>query len=158
MRNHYVEDTPLVPLENAAVGNSASSTSAAGAKNRSRPNNDTHLVQLRRTNRHDRRRKCFIFLAQTFWAASGVTDKYGNVQSNYNYDVFGSPYLSNLDHDIGFGYCSKIYDNSTGLYDYGFRDYSPNQARFTTVDPIRDGANWFSYVVNDQLITLTRLG
>ena len=79
-----------------------------------------------------------------------VTDKYGNVQANYNYDAFGTPYLSNLDHDIGFGYCGKVYDNGTGLYNYGFRDYSPNQARFTTIDPIRDGANWFSYVVNDR--------
>ncbi|NLE63948.1 MAG: CHAP domain-containing protein, partial [Bacteroidales bacterium] len=26
-----------------------------------------------------------------------------------------------------------------------------NQARFTTVDPIRDGSNWFSYVVNDPV-------
>ena len=80
-----------------------------------------------------------------------VTDKYGSVQSNYNYDVFGNPYLSNLDNDMSFGYCGKVYDNGTGLYDYGFRDYSPNQARFTTVDPIRDGSNWFSYVVNDPV-------
>ena len=80
-----------------------------------------------------------------------VTDKYGAVQANYNYDVFGAPYLSNLDNEMSFGYCGKTYDNGTGLYDYGFRDYSPNQARFTTVDPIRDGANWFSYVVNDPV-------
>ncbi len=37
------------------------------------------------------------------------------------------------------------------MYDYGFRDYSPVSARFTTVDPIRDGSNWFSYVVNDPV-------
>ena len=37
------------------------------------------------------------------------------------------------------------------LYDYGFRDYSPVSARFTTIDPIRDGSNWFSYVVNDPV-------
>ena len=80
-----------------------------------------------------------------------VTDKYGAVQSNYNYDAFGSPYLSNLDNDMSFGYCGKVYDNGTGLYDYGFRDYSPNSARFTTIDPVRDGVNWFAYVVNDPV-------
>ena len=30
-------------------------------------------------------------------------------------------------------------------------DYSPEIARFTSVDPIRDGRNWFSYVVNDPV-------
>ena len=37
------------------------------------------------------------------------------------------------------------------MYDYGFRDYSPVSARFTTIDPIRDGNNWFAYVVNDPV-------
>lgn len=87
-----------------------------------------------------------------------VTDKYGTVQADYSYDAFGSPYLGNLDNDIGFGYCGKVYDIGTGLYDYGFRDYSPNNARFTTVDPIRDGSNWFSYVVNDPVNYVDPLG
>ena len=39
----------------------------------------------------------------------------------------------------------------TGLYNYGYRDYSPHTVRFTTVDPIRDGANWFAYVNNDPV-------
>jgi hypothetical protein len=37
------------------------------------------------------------------------------------------------------------------IYDYGYRDYSPTLARFTTVDPIRDGTNWFAYVNNDPV-------
>lgn len=44
------------------------------------------------------------------------------------------------------------------MYDYGFRDYSPVSARFTTVDPIRDGSNWFSYVVNDPVNYVDLLG
>jgi len=46
---------------------------------------------------------------------------------------------------------SKPYNISTGLYNYGFRDYKPTAARFTTVDPIRDGNNWFAYVNNDPV-------
>jgi hypothetical protein len=40
-----------------------------------------------------------------------------------------------------------------GLYNYnhGYRDYKPETARFTTVDPVRDGANWFAYVNNDPV-------
>ena len=87
-----------------------------------------------------------------------VTDKYGAVQSSYDYDAFGSPYLGNLDNGMSFGYTGKAYDAGTGLYDYGFRDYSPNNARFTTVDPIRDGSNWFSYVVNDPVNYVDPLG
>jgi RHS repeat-associated protein len=45
----------------------------------------------------------------------------------------------------------KPYDTTTGLYNYGYRDYQPEVARFTTIDPIRDGANWFAYVNNDPV-------
>jgi hypothetical protein len=37
------------------------------------------------------------------------------------------------------------------MYDYGYRDYAPAVARFTTEDPVRDGANWFAYVNNDPV-------
>jgi hypothetical protein len=37
------------------------------------------------------------------------------------------------------------------MYNYGYRDYKPEAARFTTEDPIRDGANWFAYVNNDPV-------
>jgi RHS repeat-associated protein len=52
---------------------------------------------------------------------------------------------------MNLGYTGKPYDSATGLYNYGYRDYKPEAARFTTVDPIRDGANWFAYVNNDPV-------
>ena len=64
------------------------------------------------------------------------------------YDIFGSPYQKSgsfLAHDsLDFGYLGNPYNSDTELYDYGFRDYSTEIARFTTVDPIRDGRNWFA--------------
>ena len=72
-----------------------------------------------------------------------------------SYDIFGSPYQKTdsflVDDSLDFGYLVKTYNAETELYDYGFRDYSPEIARFTTVDPIRDGRNWYSYVVNDPV-------
>ena len=72
-----------------------------------------------------------------------------------SYDIFGSPYQKSgsflANDSLNFGYLGKPYNADTELYDYGFRDYSPTIARFTTVDPIRDGRNWFSYVVNDPV-------
>ena len=34
----------------------------------------------------------------------------------------------------------------------------PRQGRFTTVDPIRDGTNWYGYVTNDPLNLIDRYG
>ena len=72
-----------------------------------------------------------------------------------SYDIFGSPYQKIgsflADDSLDFGYLGKPYNADTELYDYGFRDYSPEIARFTSVDPIRDGRNWFCYVVNDPV-------
>jgi RHS repeat-associated protein len=56
------------------------------------------------------------------------------------------------------GYTGKPYDSTTGLYDYGYRDYAPATARFTTVDPIRDGSNWFAYVHNNPVSYIDVLG
>ena len=37
------------------------------------------------------------------------------------------------------------------FYNYGYRDYNPKLARFTTKDPIRDGHNWFAYCNGDPV-------
>ena len=72
-----------------------------------------------------------------------------------SYDIFGSPYQKSgsflANDSLDFGYLGKTYNADTELYDYGFRDYSPEIARFTTVDLIRDGRNWYCYVVNDPV-------
>ena len=65
----------------------------------------------------------------------------------YDYDVFGKPFGETSD----YGYVGKPYDPVTGLSNYGYRDYSPKTARFTTVDPIRDGHNWYAYCSNDPI-------
>jgi RHS repeat-associated protein len=48
-------------------------------------------------------------------------------------------------------YTGSRLDAETGLADYGFRDYASHYARFTSVDPIRDGRNWFAYVAGDPV-------
>jgi RHS repeat-associated protein len=69
----------------------------------------------------------------------------------YEYDAFGTPYQGDFSSGMNLGYTGKPYDPATGLYNYGYRDYQPVAARFTTVDPIRDGNNWFAYVNNDPV-------
>ncbi len=147
-RYRYIDENPLVPIPE--VG-SSTSTSISTTKTRSRPNNEYVLYSYGEPVAMSADGATSYFGTDILGSVRSVTDKYGTEQADYSYDAFGSPYLGNLENDIGFGYCGKVYDNGTGLYDYGFRDYSPNNARFTTIDPIRDGVNWFAYVVNDPV-------
>jgi RHS repeat-associated protein len=80
-----------------------------------------------------------------------VTNEYGSLEDRCGYDAFGKPYTGDLTSGMNLGYTGKPYDRVTGLYNYGYRDYQPEVARFTTVDPIKDGANWFAYVNNDPV-------
>ncbi len=90
-----------------------------------------------------------------------ITDAYGLEKASVAYDVFGKPVAenassSNMDAFTNAvisraAYAGKPYDYATGLYDFGYRDYSPTLARFTTPDPIRDGINWYSYCAGDPI-------
>jgi len=72
-----------------------------------------------------------------------------------SYDIFGSPFQKTgsflATDSLDLWYLCKPYNADTELYDYGFRDYSPEIDRFTSVDPIRDERNWYCYVVNDPV-------
>ncbi|MDR0910329.1 MAG: DUF4329 domain-containing protein [Spirochaetaceae bacterium] len=72
-------------------------------------------------------------------------------QQMMTYHTFGTPYKGNLTGGMNYGYTGKPFDVTTGMYDSGYRDYQPSVARFTTVDPVRDGNNWFAYVNNDPV-------
>ncbi len=80
-----------------------------------------------------------------------ATDAYGDIEARYEYDAFGTPMQDNFTTALNIGYTGKPWDAVTDMYDYGYRDYSPSTARFTTLDSIRDGTNWFVYVNNDPL-------
>lgn len=57
-----------------------------------------------------------------------------------------------------YHYLDKQHDTTSHLYNYGYRDYNPQTARFTTLDPIRDGHNWFSYCNGDPVNFIDLLG
>ena len=86
----------------------------------------------------------------------------GHVSGTVDYDIFGEPVTetgvfagsaggSGGISALVFAYAGKPYDPVTRLSDYGFRDYASGLARFTTVDPIRDGSNWYAYCNSDPV-------
>ena len=91
------------------------------------------------------------FTTDLFGSVSTVSDAYGYQLDSYTYDAFGSLVQGSLSGSTDFGYLGKQSDPTSRLYNYGYRDYKPQTARFTTVDPIRDGKNWFAYVNNDPV-------
>ena len=110
------------------------------------------------TSRHDdyaTYKETLYFGTDILGSVRAATDTYARLSGNISYDAFGSPYSRSgtflNSESLDFGYLGKPYNATTELYDYGFRDYSPRNARFTTVDPIRDGRNWYAYVLNDPV-------
>ena len=80
-----------------------------------------------------------------------TSNAYGTVENSYSYDAFGSIVEGDLSGTSDYGYLGKQFNKQTGLYNYGYRDYTPATARFTTVDPIHDGTNWTLYCNNDPV-------
>ena len=80
-----------------------------------------------------------------------ITDNYGEKKSSYTYDAFGTLVQGNLTGTTDHGYLGKQNDPTANLYNYGYRDYKPQTARFTTLDPIQDGTNWFAYCNGDPV-------
>ena len=80
-----------------------------------------------------------------------VTDTYGVSKDNFTYDAFGARLNGNLSASKDFGYLGKQQDVTSEFYNYGYRDYAPKLSRFTTIDPIRDGYNWYTYCSNDPV-------
>jgi RHS repeat-associated protein len=82
-----------------------------------------------------------------------TTGQYNSSYTQYNYDIFGTPLNEDFSNTpaTGLGYTGKQFDPTSGLYNYGFRDYSSAAGRFTTSDPIRDGQNWFAYCNGDPV-------
>ncbi len=69
----------------------------------------------------------------------------GEVVKTYDYDAYGNELSRDLADENPFRYCGEYYDTETGLIYLRARYYDPNIGRFTSVDPAKDGLNWYAY-------------
>ncbi|MBP5359337.1 MAG: RHS repeat-associated core domain-containing protein [Treponema sp.] len=104
----------------------------------------------------------YSFMSDMRNSIGAVIDCNGNKVGKMTYDMDGTMFFSDarkVSQDIGFastlgldhGFVGKKYDAVAEAYNFGFRDYTPNTATFTTEDPIRDGMNWYSYCSGDPV-------
>ena len=91
------------------------------------------------------------FSTDYFGSVRETSDSYGSSQQTFTYDAFGTLVQGELSGTSDYGYLGKQIDPTTSLYNYGYRDYNPCTSRFTTVDPIRDASNWFTYCNGDPI-------
>jgi len=91
-----------------------------------------------------------------------VTDGSQNVVARYKYDAWGndlvdlqSPLPNPFKYVGGLGYYS---DKESGLKLLGVRYYDSQIGRFWSLDPIKDGWNWYGYVKNNPVNKMDPLG
>jgi RHS repeat-associated protein len=76
-----------------------------------------------------------------------------NTVAGYDYAPFGELRASTGSYNSRFKYSSKEYDLSTGLYNFGYRMYSPMLSRWCSRDALWEngGLNLYAYVGNAPL-------
>jgi RHS repeat-associated protein len=148
-RYRYIgDDTPASKEQNGysvAASNRASSRVALYANGQA--------VGVNRSSNYASSERSYFGTDLMGTVRSATTDS-GSAEY-YEYDVFGKPYGETVSD---YAYTGKPYDPVTGMYNYGYRDYEPQTARFTTIDPIRDGSNWFAYCNNEPVNFLDAWG
>ena len=70
----------------------------------------------------------------------------------YRYDAFGNELNIDTTDTNPFRYCAEYFDTETGTIYLRARYYSPVIGRFTQLDPIRDGLNWYAYCRNNPIV------
>ncbi|MBR3996589.1 MAG: DUF4329 domain-containing protein [Clostridia bacterium] len=87
-----------------------------------------------------------------------VTYTVTEVVKRYDYDAFGNELnIDNTDTNP-FRYCAEYFDTETGTIYLRARYYSPVTGRFTQLDPIKDGLNWYAYCTNNPVRWVDRMG
>jgi RHS repeat-associated protein len=95
-----------------------------------------------------------------------LTDSTGNVSARYRYDAFGNTLSATdvdntgwVNHNI-HRFSSKPSFGNTGLLFYGYRWYTPRDARWINRDPIEEsgGMNLYGFVGNDGVDRWDLLG
>ncbi|QFR48812.1 RHS repeat-associated core domain-containing protein [Sulfurimonas lithotrophica] len=91
-----------------------------------------------------------------------VVDAEHNVVKEITYDTYGNILNdSNPNFTVPFGFAGGLHDRDTNLVHFGYREYDPFTAKWTTKDPIDfsgGDTNLYGYVLNDPVNFVDPLG
>jgi RHS repeat-associated protein len=79
-----------------------------------------------------------------------VTDTSGSLVRRIVYAPYGNESASEGTAEVSYKYTDKEKD-TTGLYYFEARYYDPEIGRFISVDPGKDGDNWYAYCRNNPV-------
>ena len=80
-----------------------------------------------------------------------ATDTNGELIWDNEFLPFGDAAEKDKSFKGSFKFTGKDLDVDTGLYYFNARWYDPDTGRFVSLDPIRDGTNWYAYCANNPL-------
>ena len=80
-----------------------------------------------------------------------VSDEAGQVEVRYVYRAFGSQLAKIGSGEAKYTYGGKELDDGTNLYYFNARYYDAEVGRFISVDPAKDGGNWYVFCNNNPL-------
>jgi RHS repeat-associated protein len=91
---------------------------------------------------------------------TAVVDSAGTMVASYAYDPFGAPLASTGTLKQPMRFSTKAYDEGTGLYDYGYRFYSPQLGRWLSRDPLSEkgSINLYSFSSNNPITKFDPFG
>ncbi len=95
----------------------------------------------------------FAQLKDALGSAIALVDYSGNVQTTYTYDPYGGTSVTGTSNANEFQYTGRE-NETTGLYYYRARYYSPLLARFFSEDPLGfagSGPNFYGYAFNNPV-------
>jgi len=88
----------------------------------------------------------YYYHSDNLGSTSVITDYNGKIVE----EQVNAPFGELISGSERYGFTGKELDE-TELQYFGARYYSPLTGRFLTVDPVKDGVNWYSYANNNPL-------
>jgi RHS repeat-associated protein len=108
------------------------------------------------------------FVLMDYFSAAAIADEDGEVKERYAYTAFGVRRVLTPEFTLRtssecafeFGFQGQFLDTESGLYNYGYRNYSPHLGRWLSKDPIeeRGGINLYGMIGNDPVNGVDHLG